>query len=299
MTAASPVIDSALVARLLGAQFPQWAGLPLAPADPQGWDNRSFRLGTTMVVRLPSAAGYAAQVEKEQRWLPFLAARLPLPIPAPLAVGVPGEGFPWQWSIYRWLGGETARVDRIGDLRVFAGELAAFLVALQQVDAAGGPPPGPHNFFRGAPLATYDGETRHALSLLADDLDAAAALRLWQAGIATAFNGAPVWLHGDVAVNNLLVHGGRLAAVIDFGCAAVGDPACDLAIAWTLFTGESRAAFQAALPLDAATWQRGAGWALWKALITLAEYRTTDHATDATKATDARRVLHELLHTNL
>jgi aminoglycoside phosphotransferase (APT) family kinase protein len=284
-------IDEALVRQLLAEQFPQWAELPIVAAEPQGWDNRTFRLGTTMAVRLPSAAGYVAQVEKEQRWLPWLAPQLPLPIPAPIALGVPGAGYPFPWSINRWIEGEAARLDRIDNLHTFAIDLAQFLLALQRIDASAGPAAGPHSFYRGAPLNVYDAETRQALTVLAGIIDTAAATALWERAVQTHWQQPPVWFQGDVAVGNLLVRGGRLCAVIDFGTSGVGDPACDTVIAWTLLSGKSRAAFKATLALDEATWLRGRGWALWKALITLAEYRLSD----SIKADDAYRVIEAVL----
>jgi aminoglycoside phosphotransferase (APT) family kinase protein len=258
------------VERLIAAQFPWWAHLPITPVQPGGWDNRTFRLGDTMTVRLPSTPGHAGQAEKEQRWLPVLAPHLPLPIPVPLAGGVPGEGYPFGWSVYPWLDGEPASPARIADLVEFAETLAGFLAALGRIDPTGGPPPASHGGFRGTPLLTYDDETRRAVAALGDRIDGAAALALWDAALTATFDGPPVWFHGDVAAGNLLVREGRLAAVIDFGCAGVGDPACDLAIAWTLLHGESREAFRAALDVDDSTWLRGRGWVLWKALITLA-----------------------------
>jgi aminoglycoside phosphotransferase (APT) family kinase protein len=290
-TVCPDAIDTTLVRRLLTAQFPQWADLPITPAVPQGWDNRTFRLGAELSVRLPSAAGYTPQVEKEHRWLPVLAPQLPLPIPVPLALGRPGEGFPWPWSVYRWLDGAPASTARIGDLVAFAAALAAFLAALQRIDAAGGPLAGPHSFFRGGSLMTYDDETRRTIVAVREFIDAPAATALWQAALAAPWSGPPVWFHGDVAVNNLLVREGRLSAVIDFGCCGVGDPACDTVIAWTLFRGPSRAAFRAGLPLDAATWQRGRGWALWKALLIFNQARAGDGA----QAAEARRVINDLL----
>jgi aminoglycoside phosphotransferase (APT) family kinase protein len=244
-----------------------------------------------MRVRLPSAAAYALQVAKEHQWLPRLAPLLPLPIPVPLALGSPADGYPWPWSVYRWLDGEPATLERIVDLREFATALAQFLIALQRIDAADGPPPGRHNFFRGGPLAIYDGETRQAIATLGDQIDAGAVAAVWQAALASAWHGAPVWVHGDVSAGNLLIKGGRLSAVIDFGSSAVGDPACDLAIAWTLLEGESRDAFRAALPLDRTTWARGRGWTLWKGLITLVEHLDANPS-DAAKA---RRVIDEVL----
>jgi aminoglycoside phosphotransferase (APT) family kinase protein len=284
-------IDVSLVRRLVAAQFPKWADLPIRPVASGGWDNRTFHLGEHMSVRLPSAAPYALQVAKEHRWLPRLAPHLPLPIPVPLAMGAPAEGYPWPWSVYCWLDGEPATNERIADLSEFATALAQFLIALQRIDAAGGPPPGRHNFFRGGPLAIYDGETRQAIATLGGRIDADAVAAVWQAALASVWRGSPVWVHGDVSAGNLLVRKGRLGAVIDFGSSAVGDPACDLAIAWTLLRGESRAAFRAALPLDRATWARGRGWTLWKGLITLAEHFDTNPR----EAEKARRVIDEVL----
>jgi aminoglycoside phosphotransferase (APT) family kinase protein len=280
-----------LVRRLIAAQFPQWAALPIRPVQFDGWDNRTFHLGPDMSVRLPSAAGYVAQVKKEHRWLPRLAPHLPLPIPVPLAMGVPGEGYPWPWSVYRWLDGEVATVARIADLRAFAATLARFLTALEGIDASGGPAAGPHSFWRGGPLTVYDAETRQTIAALDGEIDPAAATAVWEAALNATWPGPPVWVHGDVAVGNLLVTAGRLSAVIDFGCAAVGDPACDLVIAWTLLAGESRAAFVAGLPVEEAAWARGRGWALWKALITLAGSLHTDPE----KAEEARRVITAVL----
>lgn len=282
-------IDVSLVRRLL-VQFPQWADLPVKRVEFDGWDNTTFRLGEDLSVRLPSAQAYAGQVEKEHRWLPRLAPLLPLPIPVPLAMGVPANGYPWHWSVYRWLEGENATIKSIADLQQFATTLAQFLAALQRIDPADGPPPGQHNFFRGGPLTTYDSETRDAIATLRGRIDADAVTAVWEAALRATWHGPPVWLHGDVSAGNLLVENGRLNAVIDFGCTAVGDPACDLTIAWTLFSGESRDAFREALPLDRATWARGRGWALWKGLITLVK-----HTTNPTKARNARGVIDEVL----
>lgn len=282
-----PLIDDALVSRLLSSQFPEWSALPLLPVEPGGWDNRSVRLGKHMVVRLPTSEAYAVQVEKEQRWLPQLAPLLPLEIPAPLGMGGPGDGYPWTWSIYRWIEGKTAAPARIGDLHQFADSLAQFLSALQRVDPTHGPPPGLHNFHRGGPLTTYDSETRQAISTLAGKIDVDAATGIWEAALATTWRGQPVWVHGDISAGNLLVRGGRLCAVIDFGMLGIGDPACDLSIAWTLFDRESREALRTMLPLDASTWIRGCGWALWKALIVEAGLSTTN----ATEASQSMRII--------
>ena len=283
--------DASLVGRLLAAQFPQWADLPIAPVASAGTDNAIYRLGNDMAVRLPRIHWAVGQVDKEHQWLPRLAPFLPLAISVPLAKGRPGEGYPWHWSVYRWLEGENATIERIADLYQFATALAQFLAALQRIDPAGGPPPGQHNFFRGAPLAIYDTETRDAIASLNGKIDTDAVTAAWEAALQATWHGPPVWLHGDVSAANLLVKRGRLSAVIDFGCSGVGDPACDLTIAWTLFSGESREAFCAALPVDGATWARGRGWALWKGLITLAEHINTNPL----EAGKARRAIDKVL----
>ena len=264
-----------MVRRLLAEQFPDWCDLGIEPVAFNGWDNRTFRLGTAMLIRLATAECYALQVEKEHRWLPELARTLPLPIPVPLAMGEPGNGYPWKWSIYRWLEGEPAAIERVDDRNDFAKTLGQFLVALQRADPTGGPAPGLHNFFRGGPLATYDNEAREAISLIKEVISASEAKSLWLAALKTEWEGAPVWVHGDMSSTNLLVSDGRLSAVIDFGCMGVGDPACDLTIAWTFFSGESRETFRKSLSLDSATWTRARGWARWKAAISLRETDTS------------------------
>jgi len=284
-------INADLARRLVAAQFPHWAHLPVKPVAVSGWDNRTFHLGESMSIRLPSAAHYVAQVAKEQRWLPMLAPRLPLPIPAPLAQGKPDTNYPWSWSVYQWIEGETASLQTIADLPEFAADLVRFLTALQQIDPAGGPTPGQHNFYRGESLEVYSAETHSALTALTGQIDTPAAAAVWQAALAARWDGRPVWVHGDIAAGNLLVQNGRLSAVIDFGSSAVGDPACDLTIAWTLFSGASRDAFRSGLALPLAAWARARGWALWKALITLLEYRQTDQQ----KAASARNVINEVL----
>lgn len=285
------VIDAALVRTLIAAQFPQWSDLAIKPVRHGGWDNRTFHLGDHMTVRLPSGASYAAQVLKEQYWLPRLAPQLPLPIPEPVALGEPDEHYPWHWSVYRWLAGETAKRERIADLPQFANDLAAFLTALQGADATGGPVPGAHNFHRGGSLSVYDAQTRQAIAVLGGAIDTGLATAVWDAALAAAWSGPPVWLHGDVASGNLLVRDHRLSAVIDFGTCGVGDPACDLAIAWTLFEGESRQSFKAALPLDPATWARGRGWTVWKALIVYAGLP----GTNPLEKENAKHILGEVL----
>jgi aminoglycoside phosphotransferase (APT) family kinase protein len=291
-------ITPELVSRLVATQFPEWAHLPVAPVDLDGHDNTTFRLGDEFSVRLPSADSYVPQIEKEHRWLPFLAPHLPLPIPEPVARGVPALGFPRPWSVYRWRSGELATAERVQDETRFAIDLAGFLSALHAIDPTGGPAAGAHSFFRGGPLTILDADTRQSIATLAHELDADAATAVWEAALATVWERPSVWVHGDITNSNLLVMNGQLSAVLDFGCSAVGDPACDLAIAWTFFVGESRRAFRDGLALDEGTWARGRGWALWKALITQADVarsQTDDAARRFGWRLSSRGVLDEVL----
>ncbi|MFF4341906.1 aminoglycoside phosphotransferase family protein [Kitasatospora sp. NPDC001540] len=291
-------IDAALVRRLLRAQFPQWADLPVVPVPVDGWDNRTYRLGTRMTVRLPTHASYVPAVAKEDTWLPRLAPALPVPVPRVLGRGGPGEGYPHPWSVRGWIEGATAAPERIADLPRFAESLAAFLRALRSCDTTGAPAAGAHSFHRGAPLAHYDEETRRCLADLAGHVDTAHAAAVWDEALETRWSGPPVWFHGDVAEGNLLVSGGELAAVIDFGTCGVGDPACDLVIAWGLFAGDSRTAFRRAVDLDEDTWARARGWLTWKSLLVLAEgLRAAPGTTgaDPARVRAARRALAEVL----
>jgi aminoglycoside phosphotransferase (APT) family kinase protein len=263
-------ITAELVSALVRLQFPQWSELPISPVDPSGWDNRTFRLGTTLSVRLPSAALYVDQVDKEHEWLPRLREHLPLLIAEPLAKGAPALGFPHSWSIYRWIEGETAGVASVEALTTFASDVGGFLGALHRCDTSGGPRAGAHSQGRGGPVSIWDGQVRDAVARLGAEIDAPGALDVWDTAVASAWERAPVWVHGDITGSNLLVSQGVLAAVIDFGCCAIGDPACDTTIAWTFLDGDSRAVFRAQLHIDDATWARGRGWALWKALLELA-----------------------------
>lgn len=260
-------IDEALVRSLLAEQFPHLAMLPVRAILPGGWDNRCFRVGDALVARLPSHRVYAAQVAVEQAWLPVLAPALPLPIPEPVGAGAPGCGYPSGWSLYRWLPGDTADASGI-DEAALATALAAFLRALHRCETAGAPQAGTRTFGRGGPLDGFDTETRQAVATLGDAIDGAAALRWWEAALAAAFTGPAMWFHGDLWLTNLLVEGGRLSAVIDWGLMGVGDPACDLAVAWRGFGPVGRAAFRDTLPFDEGTWARARGWALWKLAIT-------------------------------
>ncbi|MQB10711.1 aminoglycoside phosphotransferase [Agrobacterium sp. ICMP 6402] len=290
------VVTTQQVRALIESQFPQWAVLDVQPVELSGWDNRSFRLGDAMLIRMPSAERYVAQVEKEHRWLPALAPLLPVQIPAPLALGQPGEDYLFCWSIYRWLEGEplARHLDGV-DLSVIAIDVAAFLQALHGIDASAGPPAGAHNFHRGGSLAVYEEEARASAARLSDEVDQALAMEIWQLALSSRWQGQGVWVHGDIAEGNLLVQDGRLSAVIDFGSSGVGDPSSDLILAWNVLDAESRAVFRRALDLDQATWQRGRGWALWKALIVL----DSERGRNEKMAEWSRRTIREVFEDHL
>jgi len=265
--------DVSLVSRLVAAQFPQWAGLPIEPVPSGGTDNALYRLGDDMVARLPRTERTSGTLEKERMWLPRLAPLLPLAIPVSLADGMPAEGYPFEWSVYRWLKGEDATVERVTDLNRLATDLAQFVAALQQIDPTGGAYPGEHNAFRGVPLATRDESTRAAIASLGGAFDGGVVTAAWEAALrAPKWERAPVWIHGDLDSRNLLVKQGRLSAVIDFGCLGVGDPACDVMVAWKVLPADTRDIFRTALSVDDGTWARGRGWAISQALMALSYY---------------------------
>ncbi|MEV7568666.1 aminoglycoside phosphotransferase family protein [Streptomyces tanashiensis] len=268
-----PAIDAALVRRLVDAQFPQWAGLPLELLDPAGSDHVIYRLGEELSVRLPRHAGAIGQARKEFEWLPRLAPHLPLAVPVPVGVGEPGFGYPWPWAVSCWLDGEVATVEALADSSEAAVELAGFLTALQRFEPGEIRVLGACEDLTVRPLVARDRATRAAIAQVDGAFDAAAMTELWEAAIsAPGWDGPAVWFHGDFHTGNLLTVDGRLSAVIDFGGLGIGDPACDLVIAFTLLSAGSRAAFRAALGVDDATWIRGRGWALATALNAYTSY---------------------------
>ncbi len=257
------------VKALIGEQFPEWRNLTLKPVRLSGWDNHTFHLGEDMLVRLPSASRYEPQVEKEHEWLPKLSKHLSYKIPEPVALGKPNSYYPWHWSVYKWIGGKSLNFLEQEDVQVLAADVAHRLIELHQVPFESGPTPGAHNFYRGAGLSVYNSETRAALKKLTGIIDVKLAGSLWDQALQSKWGEKPLWVHGDYSAGNILAENGRIIAVIDFGCMGIGDPACDLVIAWTAFTGDARRKFKESFSFDLDTWVRAKGWALWKALITL------------------------------
>lgn len=256
-------IDEALVRRLLGGQFPEWADLPLRRIEPGGTVNAIFRLGDGLGVRLARREGRTEPGGTELDWLPKLAPHLGVEVPVPIAQGRPSAGYPWFWDVYTWIGGETVPVARIDALEA-ARALASLVGALRRIDPIGAPQG------RGIPLAERDRETRHWLARFDGD---PAATEEWERALAApAWEGPPVWHHGDLDARNWLVRDGRITGVIDWGSMGVGDPACDVMVAWKLHSPAARDAFREALPTDDATWARARGWVVSQAVAALAYY---------------------------
>ncbi|MET1001735.1 MAG: aminoglycoside phosphotransferase family protein [Acidimicrobiia bacterium] len=266
MPAAEVDIGPDLVRGLLTDQHPDLAGLPLVDVA-HGWDNVIYRLGTELTVRIPRRAMSAALAEHELRWLPELAPRLPLPIPAPVRAGRPGRGYPWSWSVTPWFDGDIAARAEPDDFTAAGEALGLFVRALNQP----APSDAPVNPYRGVPLTERDAVTRDRINLLGTAIDQTAVAASWTASVnAPPWSGPPLWLHGDLHPANLLVRDGRLAAVIDFGDITGGDPASDLAAAWMWLPAGVRPIFRAAAGgADDDTWLRARGWALSHALAVL------------------------------
>ncbi|MFG1711192.1 aminoglycoside phosphotransferase family protein [Nonomuraea sp. M3C6] len=268
-----PAITATLVRGLVDTQFPQLAALPLELFEPAGSDHVIYRLGGELSVRLPRHAGAIGQAEKEFEWLPRLAPQLTLAIPVPVGVGKPDFGYPWRWAVSRWLEGEVATVEALADSSAAAVELAEFLTALQRFAPEDIQAAKVRDKLTSRPLADRDRATRAAIAEVGAAFDTTAMTELWNAALsAPGWDRPPVWFHGDFHTGNLLTVDGRLSAVIDFGGLGVGDPACDLTIAFTLMSAASRAAFRAALGADDATWTRGRGWALATGLNAYTSY---------------------------
>ncbi|MEO1270312.1 MAG: aminoglycoside phosphotransferase family protein [Myxococcota bacterium] len=285
-------IDTNTLQRLLTAQFPHWADLPIVPFASSGTENALFRLGDHLAARLPLRPNKAQQVHKEHRWLPHFAPHLPLPISEPVGLGQPSNTYPSPWSVCRWLPGVHPTMDTLAHPARAAQQLAAFLLALQKIDPTDGPSPGEHNFWRGIPLAQRDTLTQDALARSEHLLDTKAIARAWAIDRdAPTWTHRPVWIHGDLTPGNLLMTEGRLSGVIDWGGLGVGDPATDLLPAWNLFSGPSRAAFRAAMGVDDATWARGRGLALSVAVVALPYYLHTN----PTMVAGARHVIAAVL----
>jgi aminoglycoside phosphotransferase (APT) family kinase protein len=283
--------DPSLVRRLLAAQFPRWADLPITPVASAGTDNAIYRLGDDMAVRLPRLSRAVEMLEKEQRWLPRLASLLPLAVPTPLADSGPDDEFPYPWSVYRWLDGDNLVEQPDVDMDDLSVRLGQFVAAFHRMDPTGAPP-SPRSGSLCSPA--QDERVRGQIQDLAADgvLDADVATSAWQAArAAPAWDGPSVCVHADLIPMNLLTRRRRLVAVIDFGLFGLGDPALDMQPAWNMLTAESREVFRTHADVDDATWARGRAWALRLGLGAMHYYRMTNPLL----AADGRRAVAEIL----
>lgn len=277
MAAASEEITSLLVRSLVAEQFPKWSELPIRPVDVQGWDNRTFRLGDRMTVRLPSADGYVAGLVREERTLAILDSSLRVPIPRVVATGAPSAKFSRPWSVREWIEGHTLGAVESRERETAISALGDALREVQACDTAGGPWAGRASAYRGCHISAVAEDVQGLLPLL-DRRHAEGCRALWDAAVSTVWTRPPVWVHGDVAPGNMLFdRGGRLAALIDFGQTCVGDPACDLAFAWLSCSPPERDRLRDRLELPGDAWLRGAAWALWKALVSSPEELITKY----------------------
>lgn len=293
LTYKSSNITCALAAELIANQFPEYAHLPIISVEKQGHDNRTFRLGETMLIRMPTAESYALKVPKEQAWLPRLKPYLPVAIPEPIKMGQPSSDYPFHFSLYTWLEGQSANHLKISsnNLESIAIQLAQFLKALQNIKDVGGPAPGQHNWWRGDHVSVYDEGARKQIHELSCVIDKNKAIALWEQACATRWNKVPIWIHGDFAPGNIIIKDEKLSGVIDFGGMGVGDPACDLVIAWTFLSGKSRQIFIEAMELDNDTYLRAKAWSLWKATFELCQMQDKN----SHEAAIQKRIIDEVL----
>jgi aminoglycoside phosphotransferase (APT) family kinase protein len=262
-------IDEALVRSLVAAQFPALSDRPLTRVDPWGTDNAIWRLGEDLVLRLPRVFWATSQVQHEALWLPRLAPHLPISIPTPVAIGQPGLGYPFPWSMHKWLPGTGASLGQMRDPIRFALDLAAVIKAFEAVPTDGAPPA----VNRARSVRDYDDAARAAIASTRGLIDTDRATEIWEDAMAASpHQGGAVWVHGDIEGNCLLTDG-RLSGIVDWGSACVGDPAVDIQVVWSgLFTEASRLALLEALEVDDATLARSRGAAIQQACAALPYY---------------------------
>ncbi|MBK2125506.1 aminoglycoside phosphotransferase family protein [Fangia hongkongensis] len=287
------MITLKLAKKLIATQFPEYSHLNITEVEVQGHDNRTYRIGDDMLIRMPTTEAYALKVPIEQALLPQLAKQLSVAISEPIKMGLPSDDYPYPFSIYKWLNGESANHLTLSykALAHIASALANFLTELQAIINIKGPSPGQHNWWRGDHISVYDKGAKEQIASLRDIIDADHALDLWEKACATKWENTPVWIHGDFASGNILIKNNKLSGIIDFGGTALGDPACDLVIAWTFLKGNSRKIFQDAIALDNDTWLRAKAWALWKTTFELSQCQ--DKQSDA--AVIQKNIIHDIL----
>ena len=284
--------DESLVRRLLAAQFPQWADLPVGAIRSTGTVNAIYRLGDHLYARLPRVEEWAQDLEKEWRWLPKLAPHLSLRIPEPVGKGRPESSYPFPWAVYGWIDGQPYSEGLIDGERRAARDLARFVAELRRVDPVAGAPRGGRG-----PLRELAAVTRAAIGSARGVVDVESATAAWERSLeAPTWKGNPVWIHADLLRPNLLVRRGRLHAVIDFGGVGVGDPAADVIPAWSVFGRTGRITFREALDVDDGTWDRARGFALHQAAMIIPYYAETNPEFVALAKRTVEQVIADLEH---
>jgi aminoglycoside phosphotransferase (APT) family kinase protein len=294
-------IDEELVRSLVGTLPPAYHQPTLRRLDSTGSANALFRLGDDLLVRLPRQPGGSATIEKERRWLSYVAPSLPVAVPEIVAVGQPAFGYPERWSVVRWLAGVLPTLPVPGEpaRHELAHALGSFVTGLHDADVpTWARQDEALRWYRGKPLATMDASTRECLAACREidglDLDLDACTTLWDDAMALPAldeDTPPRWYHGDLVAENLLVRDGRLVAVLDFGGLSVGDPTVDLVVAWELLDPEARHTFHEVVGVDDDTWSRGRAWALALAVMTFPYYWATMPSRCADRLALARAVL--------
>lgn len=287
------MVNETLAKNLIAQQFSEYRHLPIAQILPGGNDHSTFRLGNDMTIRFPNSAKYAQQTEKEFILLPQIAQHVSLKIPEPVHLGAPALEYPFAWSVNKWIEGVVPN-EQIFDEPAFWFELASFLKQLHSVDFVTAPTPGEHNFYRGGSLLIYDLEFKYAIQLLKQQFNEHLALKFWNIATTTQWQHPSCLIHGDVSLGNLICSNKKLIGVIDFGLSALGDPACDLAIAWSCISSNNRKLFRDTLNYDNETWIRSAAWALWKAAIIGAKIIPSDTKTQSKASNTINIILSEI-----
>lgn len=285
-------INPTLVNAIISCQFPEYSHLAVTKPKKQGHDNHTFKLGKTMIVRLPTQQSYSQAVNKEQRFLPVLAPHLKTRIPKPVRLGMPSNLYPYHFSIYEWIPGKSLDVVNMcdQDKERLSLNMVEFLQELQDI-VVSGPSPGQHNWWRGGHISIYEKDAKKQFSQLSGMIDANKATQLWDAACKTKWSKRPVWIHGDLSAGNILIQKNKLCAVIDFGCMGVGDPACDFGVAWTLFNGKAREVFISKSGINDDVWLRAKAWILWKSTFDLCNVKN-----DSAKAIACKNIINDVLN---
>lgn len=271
---------------LVKNQFPEWRDLEIKPILPLGTDNLMYRLGNDKIIRIPITKESILDIEKEINCLPKFS-NLPITTPQIIAIGQEAKEQNSRWIICNWIKGDNFNKNNIQDQKQAAIDLANFINELQKIDITNAP-----ESRRGKPLQNFDKKVRESIKSLDDCYDIKLLNNIWEKALdAEIWTKSPVWIHSDLHEGNVITHNGKISAIIDFGLAGIGDPACDIVPAWTLLQKEAQTTFRNHINADEETWKRGHGWALSFGVIAYSYYRKTKHPI----AEISRKVIDEVI----